>query len=120
MDLGANAYVVKENAVNDVLAAIEKVTRFGTLTTVFWYDPNNDSVLEAADAIASPTTWQVVTNGVVLSETTKSFSVTNGVNAAGLPSRWDTRQDPLMPTTRMQHPSPTSRSLESPGRRSSR
>lgn len=37
MDLGANAYVVKENAVNDVLAAIEKVTRGETfLSSVMW------------------------------------------------------------------------------------
>jgi DNA-binding NarL/FixJ family response regulator len=37
MDLGANAYVVKENAVNDVLAAIEKVTRGESfLSSVMW------------------------------------------------------------------------------------
>jgi len=37
MDLGANAYVVKENAVNDVLAAVEKVTRGETfLSSVMW------------------------------------------------------------------------------------
>ncbi len=37
MDLGANAYVVKENAVNDVLAAIEKVARGETfLSSVMW------------------------------------------------------------------------------------
>ena len=37
LDLGAMAYVVKENAVNDVLAALEKVTRGETfLSSMMW------------------------------------------------------------------------------------
>jgi DNA-binding NarL/FixJ family response regulator len=37
LDLGAKAYVVKENAVNDVLAALEKVVRGETfLSSVMW------------------------------------------------------------------------------------
>jgi DNA-binding NarL/FixJ family response regulator len=37
LDLGARAYVVKENAVNDVLAALEKVARGETfLSSIMW------------------------------------------------------------------------------------
>jgi hypothetical protein len=56
-----------------------RVASGGAFTTVFWYDPNNSSVLEQASAIATPTVWSPVTSGIILSETTKSYSVTNGV-----------------------------------------
>ena len=58
-----------------------RVARFGPLTTVYWFDPDNVSVLETANALNVPTLWQTVTNGVILSDTTKSYSVTNGVGA---------------------------------------
>lgn len=49
----------------------------GPRLMVFWSDPYNESVLEVAEALGSATQWQTVTNGVVLSGTVKSFSVTN-------------------------------------------
>ncbi|HUR21734.1 MAG TPA: alkaline phosphatase family protein [Vicinamibacterales bacterium] len=58
-----------------------RVARNGTLTTVFWYDPNNDSVLESAAAFASPTVWSMVTDGIVVNETTKTYSVPHGTSS---------------------------------------
>ncbi len=58
-----------------------RVARGPAVTTVFWYDPNNDSVLESAGELVAPIEWQAVTVGLIMSDTTKSYTVTNG--AAG-------------------------------------
>ena len=58
------------------------VARFGALMSVFWTDPYDDYVLEAAGELASPVQWQPVTSGIAQVESTKTLTITNAPGAA--------------------------------------
>ena len=58
-----------------------RIARFGGLTSVFWYDPAGNYVLEAADALSFPPPWHTITNGIAVSETTRAYTITNGLGA---------------------------------------
>ena len=54
-----------------------RAARNGNLMTVFWYDPNGSFALDASTEIGAASQWQEVTNGIVVNETTHSFTITN-------------------------------------------
>ena len=58
-----------------------RIARFNDLVTVFWYDSSDEYVLDSAEAFAAPTQWQAVTSGIAVSESTKSYSITNATQA---------------------------------------
>jgi hypothetical protein len=62
-----------------------RMARFEDRLAVFWSDPKDEYVLEAADALSPFVQWQTITEGILTSETTKVFSVTD---AAARPIRY--------------------------------
>lgn len=67
------------------LQATLGVARLGGLTTVYWYDPADRFALESTDALSASQQWQTITNGIVLQESTKVYTITNGI---GSPERF--------------------------------
>lgn len=58
-----------------------RVARFQEQVSVFWPDANDEFDLEMADSIAA-TQWQTVTNGISITDSTKTYTVTNATEAS--------------------------------------
>ncbi len=54
-----------------------RTARYGAQAGFFWFDPNDEFDLEAQAALG--TAWQTVTNGITTADTTKVFTITNGM-----------------------------------------
>jgi hypothetical protein len=62
-----------------------RIARFGGLMSVFWHDPDDAYVLEAADVLAATPQWQAITDGITVNDSTKVYTIDG---ASGEPAQF--------------------------------
>jgi len=62
-----------------------RIARFEDRLAVFWSDPDNEYLLEAAESLGPSVSWQPINQGIVIIEATKVFTITA---ATGNPIRY--------------------------------